>query len=40
MAIVAAERVNQSRESGKRAQQLNAALLALENVSYGQLQAL
>jgi SWI/SNF related-matrix-associated actin-dependent regulator of chromatin subfamily C len=40
MAIVAAERVNQSGESGKRAQQLNAALLALENVSYGQLQAL
>ncbi|XP_062158356.1 SWI/SNF complex subunit SWI3C isoform X2 [Alnus glutinosa] len=40
MAIVAAERANQSGESGKRAQQLHAALLALENVSYGQLQAL
>jgi SWI/SNF related-matrix-associated actin-dependent regulator of chromatin subfamily C len=40
VAIMAAERVNQSGESGKRVQQLNAALLALENMSYGQLQAL
>jgi hypothetical protein len=37
---MAAERVNQSGESGKRVQQLNAALLALENMSYGQPQAL
>ncbi|KAG7943242.1 hypothetical protein I3843_15G029000 [Carya illinoinensis] len=40
LAIVASERANQSGENGKGQQQLQTPLPVLENVSYGQLQAL